>query len=126
MKELFLKRYTSVLIALSVAYIISFFIVGYKDLNLSSMIWRGDFPGFYGPAWQVFKGDSQYLYNLQYQGDTQIRLFPSLKDHFYIFAYPPFTTLIYAPFLFFEPNIAKLACSLMMFICSLSAFFLLS
>jgi hypothetical protein len=104
-----------------IGILLAIVLVGVTDIDKSSMLTRGDFPGFYGPAWMVWNGLGSELYNFNVQGQIQNRFWPSFGGAFYISVYPPHLAILISPLAALSDQSAKLVATLTMLFCAMGA-----
>ena len=133
--ELLLSRWTTVdtrrfwhdrrLIRLSVATIAALAgavaIVFVADHEHRSLLGRGDFPGFYGPAEILSRNLESRLYDPQLQRQVENELWPSFGGQFYYSVYPPYFYRLLQPLTSCTPQQAQWIFTTLMLL-----FFLLS
>ena len=104
-------------IGLLIAIALAIAITYATDIQRTSMLYRGDFPGFYGPVVTLHRGLSENLYDLDLQKNVQNEFWPNLKGNFYPSLYPPYTYIFLYPLGFFSASIAQVIFTNMLFSC---------
>ncbi len=108
----------AILISLFLTLGISF----YRDLNCTSSLCRGDFPAFYAAAKIVSQGKINELYSVDLQAKLEHLYWPSLRDSYLQFSYPPYVAILLSPLANFTPPVAKviwICLSLIFLFCAL-------
>lgn len=77
------------------------------DTQKVSMLNRGDFPGFYGPARMLIEGQGVQLYDRTLQAQMQQRYWPSLQGGVLVSVYPAFLSVALIPVAYLPPLAAK-------------------
>lgn len=101
------QRLERFIIAALLAVALGFVIVLSKDLQHVSMLNRGDFPGFYGPARMLIEGQGPQLYDRSLQALMQQRYWPSMQGGVLVSVYPAFLSVALIPLAYLSPLAAK-------------------
>lgn len=80
----------------------------------STMLYRGDFPAFYGAAVLAHDGRLAEVGSEKAQLEAQNRFWPSLDGRYYAFSYPPYVAKLLSPLARFTPGEAKLVLGILM------------
>ncbi|MCC6953166.1 MAG: DUF2029 domain-containing protein, partial [Deltaproteobacteria bacterium] len=104
-----------------IGMVIAVLFVALTDRARSSMLLRGDFPGFYAPAVILANGQNDRLYDLELQREVENRYWPRDEGQFFISAYPPFVARVLQPLSLLTPDTAKFTATALLFLCYVSA-----
>lgn len=118
------SRINRTLLAVCIALLCAAVIAMQIDTDKSSILTRGDFPGFYGPAVMVWEGLGARLYDLKLQGQVQNRFWPSFDGAFYISVYPPHVAILLSPLALLSDQSAKWLSTILMGICAWGGYLL--
>ena len=101
-------RRRAVAVAIVIAILLSLLITAMTDASHSSMIFMGDFPGFYVLAIIKANHDISQLYNPDLQRTIENFYWPQLQGQFYMSVYPPYDAYLLYPLSFLSPMSAQI------------------
>ena len=116
------RRFASTLV---LGMLIAIVLVAMSDCGRSSMLLRGDFPGFYAPAVIVHSGQEAALYDLELQRRVENESWPRSEGQFFISAYPPYVARLLEPLAFLDAIPAKLVATALLAACFIAGLGLL-
>lgn len=79
-----------------------------RDTENSSLLKRGDFPGFYVLAEILERGEAAALYDSALQRRIENEIWPSMHGEFYMSVYPPYLARVLQPLAWLTPLTAQL------------------
>ena len=101
------QRLERFIIAVLLAVGVGSLVVLSQDTEKVSMLKRGDFPGFYGPARMLVEGQGAQLYDRTLQAQMQQRYWPSMQGGVLVSVYPAFLSVALIPLAYLPPLSAK-------------------
>lgn len=107
--------------AVIIALVFSCLLIALEDSEGVTLLWKGDFPGFFAPARIIVSGQGERLYDLHLQSSIENSVWPSEGELFYRFAYPPHFALLLAPLGYLSPASGKVVLTLLMVVALLTS-----